>query len=390
MTWPRSMIVLCLVVSGMSAHAAGVVMDSGLARKLSDATELAETDPDGALAALKKLADRWRHRPGQMVFVMQERAGLLLQQERFEDARRELAEVLDGLADDYAPGLRLMLAQVLLVLEAVPEALTMLETWRRGEKRDVNPQGLFLIGYAYVRLERFEDAIQPLEAAVTSKSRPLSMWIELLAYAYARLGRVDDAISLITGLVERFPLQTRLWRQLAGVFQAAEINDSAAATYAVLRELDDLSRAELRQIARFFAYLGLPEDGARWLRQARDEETGYEDVMLEAELWINAREFDAAMDVLQRAADVAPDGRPLLVLGQLFLHWERYDEAVRVLRASVDAYGEQPPPELSYYLALALANVNQPSEAREALSRISDPKFAQRVASLQRYVDSLE
>ena len=48
------------------------------------------------------------------------------------------------------------------------------------------------------------------------------------------------------------------------------------------------------------------------------------------------------------------------------------------------------PPELSYYLALALANVNQPSEAREALSRISDPKFAQRVASLQRYVDSLE
>ena len=289
-------LVLTLVVSN-SAWSARVAMDENLARRLASIMEDAEADQDAALAELAKLYERYRYRPEQQVFVLQERVGLLLQGDRFEPAKRELLALLDDKPPEFAPQLQLALAQVQLMLDDLRGAMTTLERWR-GAVEEPAGHGLFLLGYAYVRGERLPEAVRVLEQAVASEPDPLPIWVELLAYTYGRTGRGDEAVALMVSLIERFPGRERWWRQLAALFQSIERLDSGAAAYAVIRELGAMTRNEIRQIAKLFAYLGMPYDGAQWLTAAKQAEgRNLDDLMLTAELWINARELDAAMAV---------------------------------------------------------------------------------------------
>jgi len=366
-------------------------MDPLLARQLMHVMTEAEGDVSQMLTGLAELAERKR-RPDDLKFIIRERAALLIQEEQLTVARTELQATLAGQPEEYAPALRYLLGQIYLLEGDAKAAIEPLETWARYAQ-EPDPAGLFVLAYALVQLERFDAAATRLESIIANASIVRPQWIEVLAYVYAQLGRTDQAIALLNGLVAEQPDKARWWRQLATVYLIIENVPRGTAGFTIASELTDMEFADARRLAQLFGFLGLPADGAELLQQAiadSPDPVSYEDQMLLAELWIVAREFDAAIAALQSASLIATDGEPQMVMGQLYLQRERYEPAQEALTAATTAYAEQAPPLVYYLLAVAQLNAGDLAAAEIAIQVFSeDPEFSRRAASLRDYIRSV-
>lgn len=402
-----------LVMLPGSRPAAQDALSPAFAQQLARVMDQAEEDPEWALERLAELMRANRNRPTELRYAVRQRAALLMQMERLDVAATELLEAVTGKDPEYAPELRFLLGQIWLLKDDAGIALGHLELWAQHAD-PLDPAGLFLVGYAHVRLEDFAAAAAALEQAIELSISPRPQWFEILAYTYVRLEREDEAIALLENLIASQPQQSRWWRQLGSIYLLIGNVPRGTAGLTVLAELEPLSLSDSRNLARLFAGLDMPADAAYILdaaiehaRAAADEQPpgseaegsdplevrpegpDYEDVMLLAELWILAREFDAAVTTLTAASAMQHDGEAETLLGQLYLQREDYVQAARHLDAALAASGDRPPPRLIYLQAVVALNKGDDAEAERALDRIADDKaFAERAARLQRYIDS--
>ncbi|MGI9324060.1 MAG: tetratricopeptide repeat protein [Pseudomonadales bacterium] len=381
--------------SALSASPSRSAVPETVVRQVTKIVEQSAEDADNALAALARLLARRGSRSPQIkAFIMRERAALLMQEQQFPLARDELQDTLAGQPNEYAPELRLLLGQVLLTLDDYPGGLEQLELWVAVQEEPF-PGGLFLMGYGYLRLDQTDAAIARLEQAIaTVDITPFSHWIELLAYAYAKAGRTREAVELLEELIARDPAQERWWRNLASVLLVLERVPDGTAALAILEHLNDQAYRDRRRLARFFAHIGMPADGAELLARGLDEQQTpdtADDLLLLAEMWLLAREFNQAIAALTKAQSLNPEnGKPAFMMGQLHLHWEQYPPATKALERAALAYGEQAPAELYYLLAIAHINQKAFEQAQNALARLEGyPHYERRGAALTKHIQSM-
>ncbi|MEQ8860754.1 MAG: tetratricopeptide repeat protein [Pseudomonadales bacterium] len=382
---------LLLALTWINAAEAAETVTPALAKRVINIIERAEEDRPGALADLKSLADGRRAGSLDLAFVMHERAALLMQDEQLDTARRELEATLSGQPPSYAPRLRYLLAQILLLQNEPGAALRELESWA-AQFDEPSPSGLLLLGYTYIQLDRFEDAARMLEQALASAPRQRAQWVELLAYAYTRTGRPAEAITLLEGIIADRPGETRWWRQLATIYLLMENLPRGTAGIAITDRIEPLDYDDARRLARLFAHLNMPADGARVLADAmaaRDQPVDFDDRMLLGELWMLAREFDQSVAAFRAAATIAEDGESALMLAQLYVQREEYELARKALRESLAAYAEEAPARVHYLLAIVEINLSNWDAASLAVEQLrDDPQYAARSQRLERYIRS--
>ncbi len=383
---------LCLAIPALAQSAEPAITES-LVRRVAIAVEQGDTDPQAAIAALGDMLKRQRQ-PFARAYVVQQKAALHIRVDEVAQARDDLVAVLAGQPADFAGPLRLMLGQTHLMLDEFEPALVELETWLSAQQ-DPDPNGLFLLGFAYLRAEQMEQAIARLEQAMaTVQEVPRNHWIELLAYAYARAGRHAQAQAMIERLIARDASQARWWRQLASVFLLMEENQRGTAALAIAEQLQPEDRVTTVRLARFLAHVGMPVDGAQLLAAefaAGEPPVALKHQLLLAEMWLLAREFDAAIAAFERAEQIDPsDGKAAWIMGQMYLHWERYAEAAATLSRAALLYGEQAPGQVHYLLAISYINLKDYAAARRALRMLGEDRtYAAKGAALERYIDNV-
>ena len=382
------LIVAAMTLIPASALLAAQPPNPAIVQQVINALSKAESDPQGGLDDLARLLGRVRA-DRDKAFVMTERGALLIQQDQMPLARAEMAEVLEGQDPDFAPRLRNLYATTLLTAEEFEAALEQLQWWD-AHTENPHPHGLFLIGYACIRLERFEDAVHALERAVQSDYPTRDPWVELLAYAYTQMDRPEEAVTLLEGLLAEHPDRQRWWKQLAGILMLLDDLPEGTASMAVAQAVEPLSDADLRRLARLFAHLGMPADGAALLTaamEARTEPQDYEALMLLGELWMLARETDRAIEIYTSAQQLADQGEAALIIGQLHAQREEYELARTALEVSVAAYGEGAPARAYYLLAVVQINLGELAEAADTIERLqADEEYRDRAASLTTYI----
>lgn len=383
----RVLLLLCWLL--LPAVAAAEVSPE-MAQRVLQLLRNAETDPDKTLDALARLVRQTR-RDEDVAFIVTERAALLIQQDRLDEARQEMAAALEGRAPEFAPRLRNLYASTLLVVEDYQGALEQLELWQ-AHTESPHPGGLFLLGFAYVQLERFAQAVTALERSVHSDFPARDQWIELLAYAYTRTGRTDEAVQLLKGLIAERPGRARWWNRLAGIYMVMDQVPTGTASLAVSGELDGPDFSDARRLARLYSHLKMPADGAEVLSRAIEasvEPVGYEDVMLLGELWMLAREFDRAIDTFRSAQALADNGEPAMMIGRLYAQREEYEPARAALRQAAGAYGEDTPLEVHYLLAIVEINLGDLESATDSVAHLmADEKYRERGQSLAAHISN--
>jgi len=362
-----------------------------LVQQVLDILTESESDPEEALTDLGQLVERTRS-DAERAFVLTERAALLIQQDRMDVARAEMANLLADQPPEFAPRLRNLYATTLLAQEDYAAALEQLELWS-VHSEVVHPHGLFLMGYACIRLERFEQAVTVLERAVRSDYPTRDQWVELLAFAYTQVGRPEEAVALLESLIAEHPERQRWWKQLGGILMLLEQMPEGTAGLAVANTVEPLSYSDQRRLARLFAHLGMPADGAELLGlaiEARDEAADFEELMLLGELWMLARETDRAIEVFGEAQKLAEHGEAALMIAQLHAQREEYESARDALEVSVSAYGESAPARAYYLLAVIQINLGDLETAAETVNRLqADEEYRERAANLATYIDGV-
>lgn len=386
---------LVLMLTVAVSHAAERPISPELAGQLMRILGDEDAEVEETLAKLKALAER-RRRSKELHFIIKERAALLMQEKQMETARQELEAALEGQPDEYAPALRFLLGQVYLLDDQPALAVEHLTLWAEHEETPYS-SGLFLLGYAYTRLERFQEAVEVIERAIAEAKKVRSQWIEVLAYAYAELGNTERAVELLKSLVASNPGEARWWRQLATVYLLLEDLESGTAGYTIAAELESLTLQDARRLAQLFGYLGIPADGAKLLQTVlerqpedyADSSRRYEDRMLLAELQLLARDFQAAISTLEAAGELSVDGEPMMLTGQLYLQRELYEQAAVSLQLADSAYGEGAPALLHYLLAITHINLDELDAAERAIRLFQDDKtYGPRAAPLLEYLSS--
>lgn len=377
---------LCLIAFSVTAQ---TQVSQWVEQRITYLKQYYADQPLAALDAMQRLENSRAMSEADRGYVAREQATLLIEAERYDEAKRLLTEALEGKADDYVPPLRLALAQLLLLEGDSQQALPLLEAWFQYEQE---PQisGMSLLAYTYMRLEHYEQAVVVFERLIETSADINLQWYELLAYAYTQSGRTEEAIVLLDTAIEQKAGDARWWRQLSSIFLLQENIFSGAASLAIANVVEDLSFADARRLAGLFNVLGMPSESARVIKVAMTrypQEAGYEDHMLLGELYVLARETGTAISEFQQAAELSNSGEPALNIAQLHLQWERFAEAREALQLAIDRYGEAVPEQIWYLLAIVELNLDNLQAANEAIHRIdSQGSYGDRAARLDTFL----
>ncbi len=230
------------------------------------------------------------------------------------------------------------LAQIYTQLGRYDEALALIDTWFASEESP-KPDAYYLKAMILVQQEKFQEAVEPARTAVEKSPQPKESWLQLLVAIYGNLKDYPNVAATLETLANLVPAKKLYWVQLAAVQEYLERDAKALATLQLAERAELLSEdKEFRQLARLLYLQQLPLQCAKVIEDAMAGgrvATDADSFGLLSNCYLAARESEAALAPLAKAAELSPDGEMYLLLGQLLLQREEFEPALDALEKSL-------------------------------------------------------
>ena len=342
-------------------------IDERTAKRLAEALEHLHAERYAeASAALGKLRLR-RLNPFERAQFYRISAFVAFGQDDVVGAREHLEKALAEEAfslDDRASTLY-QIAQLYLAEESWSEVVQSLERWFAMVERP-NSSAYYLLAIAYYQLEDLDSALEPAQRAVDLAEVPQRGWLQLLLAL--RLTRKDytASIPLLEELIERYPMKI-FWIQLSTVYGALGDYEEALVPLQLAYAQGLLTEeAELRRLAELLLYLDLPYRAAQVVERGVDEEQiaqTSETYELLSNSWIVAREYNKAVEPLERAAELSEAGDLYVRLAQVHIQRENWSEAAAALRRALGKGGLENVGDAQLLMGIAYFSQKRPQRA---------------------------
>jgi Tfp pilus assembly protein PilF len=181
-------------------------------------------------------------------------------------------------------------------------------------------------------------AIEPANTAVEIAKSVREPWLQLLVGLYYEVKEYERAEQPLEALIMLNPRKA-YWTQLSSLYAHLGKEPRSLAVMQLAYEQGFLEQdRELRQLAQLYLYHEIPYRAAKVLEKGLDDEILEEDVdayaMLANSLLV-AREYDAALDPLSRAAELSDEGNLHARLGQVLLDREEWRPASSALYKAI-------------------------------------------------------
>ncbi len=367
--------------------------------KLMDVQELWEEENyDEALTELEALREKTRGDPYDYALANQYLAHTCVLADCPDVTRNALEEALGqpGLPDELLLTLKLFYAQVVLVEEDFETARRYFEEWLALGPEKPDPSQLFSASYAHYMTDSFGRAeellSQALEAKLETKDDPPDSWYRLYYQTLMQLKRHGQAEQVVVDLVARRPGEVDFWRLLANHYLRLEDGRKAlsvmtiAYAQGILNDKDDS-----RRIVSLYGYVEVPERAARLLDELVEEavlESDFETLKQLGDLWLLSRERAKAVDVLKRAAEVAPDGKTDELLGSIYFEDEAWGLAHSAFVRALDKGGTDEADRLHLLAGISAFRAGMKEQARVSLREaMKYDEFRDQARSVLRRLD---
>ncbi|MBW2418282.1 MAG: tetratricopeptide repeat protein [Deltaproteobacteria bacterium] len=287
-------------------------------------------------------------------------------------AREFLAKAIAEkvLSPEDTARLRLQIAQLWFQDSNWTEGAKSLEYWFTVAP-DPQPAHYYLLALAYYQLEDYEKALVPAQQTLALSEKPREGWLQLVLSLRLTLKQYKEAIPILEELVVRFP-KKNYWLSLSTVHGAVGNYEEALVPLQLAYTQGLLTKgSELERLARLMLFLDLPYRSARVLQQGLDDgtiESESDSWETLSNSWIGAREYKKAAGPLERAAELAEDGRLYVRLAQVHIQREDWSDAQRALRLGIDKGLEQPG-EAYLLMGITLHREKRPAQARGWFAR---------------------
>jgi len=327
--------------------------------------------------AEKKLRalERRARKGGYEEAVIQQTWGYLhAARERYPQAIEAFQKALatGELPKEVALELRYDIAQLQAARQAWPQAARAYEAWL-AEAKSPSAESFAFGATLYAQLRRYGKAIDAIRKAIAMAKRPREDWYQLLAALHYRRKELAAMATVLEKMVALWPRRPRYWKQLASVHYLLGRRRRALAVLALAYRQGYLRReSELLDLVNLYLLEKVPYTAARILQRemeaGRIRRSGRNRQWL-GEIWMQARENDAALKELEAAARVQRSGPLHLRLARLLYDRERWREVVRHARRARALGGLADAGDAWLLEGMALHELGESEKARAAFRR---------------------
>jgi tetratricopeptide (TPR) repeat protein len=365
-----------------------------VAEKLLEAYDLLEAERfDEALEVVDDLAERRKLQPPETAQIHRFRAYIYVNKGQSEKATGEFEKslALNAMEPEAEQVMMYSLAQIYTELGRYDEALALINRWF-GAVESPKADAYFLKAMILVQQKNFEDAAEPSAKALELSKTPKESWLTLDGVIQTQLKNYARVEKTLEQLVELAPAKAQYWTQLAAVQQHLEHEEKALATMQLAYKAGLLKgEKELRQLASLLFIRQQPYECAQVIQRGltdgvvRESADAYR---LIANCLISAREVEKALEPLAKAGELSTDGSMYLLLGQLHLQRDRFDEAIAALEKGLEKVEPAQRGSAHLLLGIALLGNEQLVEAQQAFQVAADDAKVGRAA--ESYLKFLE
>lgn len=332
-----------------------------------------ESRYDEAIVELEALAEDVRDRPYDFALTNQYLAHTNIMAGNDDGARAALEEALaiPELPMQMRADLNLFYGQLLIGDEEYERALELLEDWLATTVNEPQPGQIFYVAYANYMNGNLERAQPLLEQAIAMQGEHKDQWDRLYYQILFERKLYDQALVVIIDMLDRNPAEDGYWRLLVNHYMQLEASREALAAMAIAHLQNPMDEpADIKRLVSLYGYVEIPEKAARILESRMQDETlpaDAETLRQLGDLWLMARERARAKLVLQRAAEVAPDGRTFELLGGIYFEDEDWTGAYGAYQSALEIGGLDEPERVHLLAGVSAYRAGMNPEARSSL-----------------------
>ena len=255
------------------------------------------------------------------------------------------------------------LAQLSMQKQAFDQAISYLRQWQSMQSKPLVANQHIVFAQAYYQNKEFQRALEHITSAITlSKAenvQPKENWLILQRASYYEL-KQPRKVTLVLETMVKLYQKPQYWLQLAAMYgeigeEAKQLATMEAAWQAgyVTKETD------ISMLAQLYLFNQLPYKAAFLLEEAIESGqlvANEKRIQLIAQAYINAKEDEKAIPVLQKGAELSDDGKFDEQLAQAYLNMEKWRDTIEAAKRAVSRGNLAN--EGNMYLAQGMAHYN--------------------------------
>lgn len=320
-------------------------------------------------------------------------------QENYASAAKAYENVIatQNIPDSLAQTTLYSLAKLYLIQENYKKALEPLNKWFAMVETP-SAEAYVLRAQIFFQLEQYKKALPDVKQAISMTkeqgNQPRENWLMLERAVYYQNKDFANLARCLQDLATLYP-KGQYWIQLAAVYSELGKPMKELATLETAYEQGYLTReSELVNFAQALMGQEIPYKAAAVLEDGMKAGKIKEDARNLSTLgdaWMLAKEYDKAIAVMTRAADMSKAGKDYFKLAQIHTERQEWDLALRNVNLALQQEGLNQPQSAYILKGLVLFNMGELTDAKASFAKASGYEQAQKMAAQWiEYIESEE
>lgn len=375
---------LLSATTAQAAEPAGKVTTKAVAEPLKKAQEAMKNKQwDAALAEIKKAQVAEKKTPFEAYQIDEFMSYVLVQQKKFAEATPVFERMLNSgfMPADQVDDRTKTVAQLHFQNKDYKKAVEWGKKWL--EKHPGDETMSVLVGQAYYVQNDYKNAAATMNGVVTAAERggrtPSENWLQIVLSSQFKLDNKDGIADALKKLVRYYP-KAEYWENLLDIYRRRDSSDRVTlGFYRLMNDVGTLKQADdYVEMAQLAIDAGVPgeaqtvvEKGVQNGTLKSEDKTAqgrYDRLLAGAKK--SATADKASLAQLAKEAEKATSGQAQAALGQAYLSYGMYDEAIDALKKGIAKGGVTDADEAQISLGIAYLRKGQKDLARQAFKTV--------------------
>ena len=367
-----------LVSSAQAAEStANKVTTKAVAEPLKKAQEAMKAKQwDAALTAIKQAQAAEKKTPFEAYQIDEFLSYVLIQQKKFAEATPVFERMLNSgfMPPEQVDERTKTVAQLYFQIKDYKKSAEWAKKWL--DKHPGDETMSVLLGQSYYLLNDYKNAAATMGAVANNSEKggrtPQENWLQIVLSSQFKLDNKDGIADALKKLVRYYP-KAEYWENLLDIYRRKDTGDRITLGYYRLKQADDY--VEMAQLALDAGVPGeaetIVEKGVQnGTLKSTDKTTQgrYDRLLAGAKKSVATDKPQLAQ--LAKEADKATSGQAYVGLGQAYLSYGMYDEAIEALKKGLAKGGATDADEAQISLGIAYLRKGQKDQARQAFKAV--------------------